>query len=118
MSSVFVVARHVVPARRRISVARAVVFALAPSRCCLNVTLRYAGTDWNFSQALSTMTLISRAASLVLSWNIGDVVLPTLSLGRQFFRYKDRVFMSSELETLSFAVSQDGLLSRMARSSA
>ncbi|XP_061923175.1 uncharacterized protein mlphb [Entelurus aequoreus] len=89
MCSVFVVAPHVVPASRRIRAARALVFALALCRCCLNVSVlssftpRYVGTGWDCNRALSTMMFISRAASMLLTWNIEDVVLSMLSLRRQ-----------------------------------
>ena len=74
------------------------------------------GTDGNSSLALSTMMFNLWAVSLLLRWNIEDVVLPRLSLRCHFLKYVDRVTMSSLRP--SSAAFHDGLLSRMARSSA
>ena len=57
------------------------------------------------------MMFYLRAVSLLLRWNIKDVVLPRLNLRWHFLKYVDRVAMSS-LRPYSAAF-HDGLLSRM-----
>ena len=91
MCRVLVEAPHMVPARQWIRAMWDIVLADRFSRCWRNIreqsslTPRYVGEAWNWSMLLLTMMLSSWPASLLLRWNMEDMVLATESFMCQFF---------------------------------